>query len=207
MFVYGIYGFARLYPKFFVGVPPFRKRYNYHVHAPNGPWKGCPVFNDYTGMNFMPDRRPQYFVAGRSPREEEEPDTRDLEVDYSFFDTHVWPLMVERSPSFGNLKVCYGPEVLYMWLFYFVSLSLSHELFSCITLFSLSLYSFFLSLFSLFSLYYFSLGLLFSLSLYLCLLIGPFFLLLLFLLISFSSFTANISFTFAPFPHLTLLCK
>lgn len=82
-----------------------RKRYFYHVHAPDGPWEGCPVFNDYTGMTFMPDPRPQHFVAGRSPREEEEPDAGDLEVDYDFFDTHVWPLMAERSPSFGNLKV------------------------------------------------------------------------------------------------------
>lgn len=83
-----------------------RKRFVYCVHAPEAPWEGCPVFNDYTGMYFRPDHcRPQYFFCGRSPREEEEPDASDLCVDYSFFDTHIWPLMVERCPGFENLKV------------------------------------------------------------------------------------------------------
>ncbi|XP_045117784.1 FAD-dependent oxidoreductase domain-containing protein 1-like [Portunus trituberculatus] len=83
-----------------------RKRFIYCAHAPDGPWEGCPVFNDYTGMYFRPDTtRPQYFFCGRSPLEEEEPDPTDLSVDYSFFDTHLWPQMVERCPEFGNLKV------------------------------------------------------------------------------------------------------
>ena len=82
-----------------------RKRYVYCVHAPEAPWEGCPIFNDYTGMYFKPDLRQQYFFCSRGPLEEEEPDVSDLSVDYSYFDTHVWPLMVERCPAFGNLKV------------------------------------------------------------------------------------------------------
>ncbi|KAG0730413.1 FAD-dependent oxidoreductase domain-containing protein 1 [Chionoecetes opilio] len=83
-----------------------RKRFVYTAHAPEGPWEGCPVYNDYTGMYFRPDSsNPQHFFCARSPLEEEEPDASDLSVDHSFFDTHIWPLMVERCPAFGNLKV------------------------------------------------------------------------------------------------------
>ena len=29
----------------------------------------------------------------------------ELEVDYSYFDDHLWPRLAERIPSFGSIKV------------------------------------------------------------------------------------------------------
>nr|XP_045607863.1 FAD-dependent oxidoreductase domain-containing protein 1-like [Procambarus clarkii] len=84
-----------------------RKRYVYCVHAPDGPWDGCPIFNDYTGVYFRPEgsKSGRLYLCGKSPTEVDEPPTDDLEVDHQFFDTDVWPVLVQRVPAFGNLKV------------------------------------------------------------------------------------------------------
>lgn len=61
------------------------------------------------------------FITGRSPPEvwdsarcilnpfsdsqSEDPDSDDLEVDYSYFDDKIWPLLAERIPAFEAIKV------------------------------------------------------------------------------------------------------
>ena len=35
----------------------------------------------------------------------EDKDTDDLDVDYSYFDEHLWPILAERVPAFEALKV------------------------------------------------------------------------------------------------------
>ncbi|XP_071529920.1 FAD-dependent oxidoreductase domain-containing protein 1-like [Panulirus ornatus] len=82
-----------------------RKRNIFCVHAPHGPWKDCPIFNDYTGLYFRPDRSGQLYIIGMSPSEDKEPPADDLQVDYQFFDTDMWPILAERVPAFENLKV------------------------------------------------------------------------------------------------------
>lgn len=44
-------------------------------------------------------------MAGRSPSLEEEPTVDNLDVDYNYFDTHVWPQLAERVPAFESIKV------------------------------------------------------------------------------------------------------
>ena len=34
-----------------------------------------------------------------------DPDTDELEIDYSFFDEHIWPIIARRVPAFESLKV------------------------------------------------------------------------------------------------------
>ncbi|MBN3318036.1 FXRD1 protein, partial [Atractosteus spatula] len=45
------------------------------------------------------------YITGKSPEEEEEPDTSDLEVDHEFFHEQVWPRLASRIPCFESLKV------------------------------------------------------------------------------------------------------
>jgi FAD-dependent oxidoreductase domain-containing protein 1 len=46
-----------------------------------------------------------HFLCGLSPNDDEEPSVENLDVDYNFFDTHVWPNLAHRVPSMENLKV------------------------------------------------------------------------------------------------------
>ncbi|KAK8735257.1 hypothetical protein OTU49_005588, partial [Cherax quadricarinatus] len=83
-----------------------RKRYVYCVHAPDGPWDDCPIFNDYTGVHFRPERSSnKLYLCGMSPPECAEPPADDLEVDHQFFYTNIWPVLAQRVPAFENLKV------------------------------------------------------------------------------------------------------
>ena len=34
-----------------------------------------------------------------------EPDTSSLDVDYEFFNSHVWPILANRVPAFEAIKV------------------------------------------------------------------------------------------------------
>lgn len=44
-------------------------------------------------------------MAGKSPAAHEEPGVENLDVDYTFFDQHVWPDIAKRVPAFENIKV------------------------------------------------------------------------------------------------------
>ncbi|XP_049827366.1 FAD-dependent oxidoreductase domain-containing protein 1-like [Schistocerca gregaria] len=81
-----------------------RKRYVYCFHCPNGPSQ-TPVVIDPTGTYFRREGG-GHFICGKSPTEEEgEPNTEDLEVDYSYFDSCVWPYLAARVSAFEQLKV------------------------------------------------------------------------------------------------------
>jgi FAD-dependent oxidoreductase domain-containing protein 1 len=46
-----------------------------------------------------------HYLTGRSPEFHEEPDIKNLEVDYDWFEEKVWPVIAHRVPAFNNLKV------------------------------------------------------------------------------------------------------
>lgn len=80
-----------------------RKRFVYHfdsqVHV-----DGAPLIIDPSGVYFRPEG-PAY-LAGFSPRTgEADPDTLDLEVDRSRFETVVWPALANRVPAFDALRL------------------------------------------------------------------------------------------------------
>ncbi|XP_013402283.1 FAD-dependent oxidoreductase domain-containing protein 1 [Lingula anatina] len=82
-----------------------RKRYVYVFHCPNGPGVDCPLLVDPKGVYFRREGLGGNYICGGSPTEEEEPDIATLEVDYSFFNQKLWPILANRVPAFENIKV------------------------------------------------------------------------------------------------------
>ncbi|XP_072303126.1 FAD-dependent oxidoreductase domain-containing protein 1 [Eucyclogobius newberryi] len=82
-----------------------RKRYIYVMHCPDGPGLDTPFLIDYSGVYFRREGLGGNYIAGLSPQTDEEPDTRDLEVDHQFFEEQVWPSLAHRVPAFESLKV------------------------------------------------------------------------------------------------------
>lgn len=64
-----------------------------------------PMVCDITGAYFRREGLGGKFIGGVSPLEHEEPCTSDLEVDYSFFDQTLWPILARRVPAFNSVKV------------------------------------------------------------------------------------------------------
>lgn len=82
-----------------------RKRYVYCVHAPEGPGLDCPLVIDPSGTYFRREGLGGFYLCGCSPEETEEPAVDNLDVDYDYFDNHVWPHIARRAPAFENLKL------------------------------------------------------------------------------------------------------
>ncbi len=80
-----------------------RKRFVYHVEAPIS-LEAAPLTIDPSGVYFRPEG-PAY-IAGYSPRgDDPDPDTLDLVVDRSRFESHVWPVLAHRVPAFDELRL------------------------------------------------------------------------------------------------------
>ena len=82
-----------------------RKRYVYVLDCPAATealHKG-PLTVDPSGFYFRPEGR--NFICGLSPNEDEEPTGMDWEVDYTWFEERIWPVLAERVPAFEALKV------------------------------------------------------------------------------------------------------
>ncbi|XP_055547441.1 FAD-dependent oxidoreductase domain-containing protein 1 [Wyeomyia smithii] len=84
-----------------------RKRYVYVFQCENdrGPGINTPLTIDPTGTYFRRDGLGGNYLGGKSPSPEEEPVTDNLEVDYSYFDSKVWPDLARLVPAFEAIKV------------------------------------------------------------------------------------------------------
>ena len=82
-----------------------RKRYVYLLDCPQASeaLHGAPLTVEPNGIYFRPEGR--NFLCGLSPEEHEEPAVMDWEVDYSWFEERIWPLLAERVPQFETIKV------------------------------------------------------------------------------------------------------
>ncbi|MGQ0484606.1 MAG: NAD(P)/FAD-dependent oxidoreductase [Hyphomicrobiales bacterium] len=82
-----------------------RKRYVYVIDCPGASeaLHQAPLTVEPGGVYFRPEGR--HFICGLSPEEPEEPRTLDWEVDYSWFEERVWPVLAMRVPSFEAIKV------------------------------------------------------------------------------------------------------
>jgi len=85
-----------------------RKRYIYCFHAPEGPGLDCPMVVDPSGTYFRREGYAGHYVTGRAPPLEDEPNVENLDVDYSYFENSVYPILSSRVPSFKNLKLNSG---------------------------------------------------------------------------------------------------
>jgi glycine/D-amino acid oxidase-like deaminating enzyme len=75
----------------------------YHVEAPIS-LGAAPLTIDPSGVYFRPEG-PTY-LTGYSPQgDDPDPDTLDLIVDRSRFESHVWPALAHRVPAFDQLRL------------------------------------------------------------------------------------------------------
>jgi sarcosine oxidase len=82
-----------------------RKRYVYVLDCPGAPesLRRGPLMVDPSGLYLRPEGL--HFLTGLSPALSEEPHDMDWEVDYSWFEERIWPLLAERVPVFETTKV------------------------------------------------------------------------------------------------------
>ena len=82
-----------------------RKRYVYVLDCPSAgdDLHKAPLTVDTSGIYFRPEGR--HFICGLSPEEAEEPQDMDWEVDYSWFEERIWPVLAARVPTFEAIKV------------------------------------------------------------------------------------------------------
>lgn len=81
------------------------KRYAYVVQCnetTEAMRKGCMHF-DISGFHWRPEA--QGFLWGCTPGEGDEPAVQDWDVDYDWFEQHVWPLAATRVPAFEAVKI------------------------------------------------------------------------------------------------------
>jgi FAD-dependent oxidoreductase domain-containing protein 1 len=90
-----------------IDLPVRARRRTVFVFACRTPLPGCPLVIDTSGVYFRPEGA--QFIGGTSPRAgEPDPDDLPLEVDYSLFESAVWPALARCVPAFEALKVTGG---------------------------------------------------------------------------------------------------
>jgi len=82
-----------------------RKRYVYVFNCPDGPGIDFPLLVDTSSVYCRREGLGGNFICGRSPNENEEPDTSNLDVDYSYFDSAIWPHLANRVKAFESIKL------------------------------------------------------------------------------------------------------
>ncbi len=58
---------------------------------------------DPSGVYWRPEGR--NYLCGLSPPEDQDPDCEDFEIDHSWFDDEIWPILAHRVPAFAEIKV------------------------------------------------------------------------------------------------------
>ncbi|RWS07093.1 fad oxidoreductase-like protein [Dinothrombium tinctorium] len=79
-----------------------RKRFIFVFACPDKSIK-APMVVDPTGVHFRSESK--NFISGKSPASWEEPDTNNLDVDYTYFDKAHWPILAKRVQAFEAVKV------------------------------------------------------------------------------------------------------
>ncbi len=63
----------------------------------------CPLTVDPSGVYFRPEGN--QFITGCSPDPSNDPDCLNFDVDYSWFEEHIWPALAHRVPAFEAIKM------------------------------------------------------------------------------------------------------
>ena len=70
--------------------------------ACRGPLRGVPLIVDPSGVYVRPEG--ELFICGSAPPPDRDPLATDFEVDHSFFEETIWPVLATRVPAFENIK-------------------------------------------------------------------------------------------------------
>ena len=68
-----------------------------HIDLP-----GCPLVVDPSGVYFRPEGK--QFLCGMSPPGDQDPETDDANIDNSFFEDVIWPVLANRVPAFEAVR-------------------------------------------------------------------------------------------------------
>jgi len=82
-----------------------RKRITY-VFDCRAPLAHLPLTIDPSGLAFRPEGR--QYLAIQSPPPDRDPDSDNLDLDLSAFDTEIWPALAHRVPAFSTLRLSGG---------------------------------------------------------------------------------------------------
>jgi len=82
-----------------------RKRNVFVVHCADQTLQNCPMLIDKSGVYVRREGSGGYYLCGKSPNPENDPDADELEVDHSFFEEEIWECLANRVPAFEALKV------------------------------------------------------------------------------------------------------
>jgi sarcosine oxidase len=80
-----------------------RKRFIFVFDCRAATIDNCPLTIDPTGTFFRSEG--EYYLCGVSPPPQEDPDCLDFEIDYTYFDERIWPVLAERVPAFEAIKL------------------------------------------------------------------------------------------------------
>ena len=85
-----------------VEIPVANKKRMIFTFTCADPVPDCPLMIDPTGVYVRPEGNG--FLCGTSPPEDEDPDSTDFEVDHTFFEERIWPVLAERVPAFERIR-------------------------------------------------------------------------------------------------------
>ncbi|QTL04565.1 FAD-binding oxidoreductase [Aquabacter sp. L1I39] len=85
-----------------VEIPVANKKRMIFTFTCADPVTDCPLMIDPTGVYVRPEGTG--FLCGTSPPEDEDPDSTDFEVDHTFFEERIWPVLAERVPAFERIR-------------------------------------------------------------------------------------------------------
>lgn len=80
--------------------PKKRFIYSFSCREDIGP---CPLTIDPSGVYFRPEG--SQFITGCSPTNDQDPDCLDFEINYDWFEEHLWPALAHRVPAFEAIKL------------------------------------------------------------------------------------------------------
>ena len=80
--------------------PKKRFIYSFSCREDIGP---CPLTIDPSGVYFRPEG--SQFITGCSPTSDQDPDCLDFEINYDWFEEHIWPTLAHRVPAFEAIKL------------------------------------------------------------------------------------------------------
>lgn len=86
-----------------VDLPVFPRRRLVFVFGCQTEIKGMPLVIDPKGFYMRPEGR--YFICGMKPPADQDPNSHSFDVDYSWFDETLWPILAHWVPAFEAVKL------------------------------------------------------------------------------------------------------
>jgi len=86
-----------------IDIPVYPRRRFVFVFRAEKQIENCPLVIDPLGFYFRPEG--EFYLCGMKPPADLDPNSHDFEVDYSWFEERLWPLLWRWVPDFAAVKV------------------------------------------------------------------------------------------------------